>query len=38
MENELFYLPGTMMLFDDAKEVAGDLVHEVSRLPSSVRA
>jgi NAD(P) transhydrogenase subunit beta len=38
IENELFYLPGTMMLFGDAKEVAGDLVHEVSRLPSPVWA
>jgi proton-translocating NAD(P)+ transhydrogenase subunit beta len=33
IENELFYAPQTMMLFGDAKEVAGDLVREVARLP-----
>jgi NAD(P) transhydrogenase subunit beta len=38
IENELFYAPQTMMLFGDAREVAGDLVHEVSRLPSPVLA
>ncbi len=38
IENELFYLPQTMMLFGDAKTAAGDLVHEVSRLPGGVSA
>jgi len=38
IENELFYAPPTMMLFGDAKEVAGDLVHEVSKLPVPVLA
>jgi NAD(P) transhydrogenase subunit beta len=38
IENELFFLPQTMMLFGDAKAVAGDLVHEVSRLPGGVSA
>ena len=38
IENELFYLPQTMMLFGDAKAVAGDLVHEVSRLPNATAA
>jgi len=38
IENELFYLPQTMMLFGDAKAVAGDLVHEVSRLPNAAAA
>ena len=36
IENELFYLPQTMMLFGDAKQVMGDLVHEVSKLPGGV--
>ncbi len=34
IENELFYLPQTMMLFGDAKEVAGELVHELGRIPT----
>src|SRR5207342_3142740 len=38
IENELFYLPQTMMLFGDAKAVSGDLVHEVSRLPNATAA
>ena len=38
IENELFYLPQTMMLFGDAKTAAGELVHEVSRLPGGVSA
>ncbi len=38
IENELFYLPQTMMLFGDAKAVAGDLVHEVARLPNATAA
>ncbi len=38
IENELFYAPQTMMLFGDAQKVAGDLVHEVSKLPSAVLA
>ncbi len=36
IENELFYLPQTMMLFGDAKAAVGDVVHEVSRLPGGV--
>ena len=38
IENELFYLPQTTMLFGDAKTAAGELVHEVSRLPGGVSA
>jgi proton-translocating NAD(P)+ transhydrogenase subunit beta len=38
IENELFYLPQTMMLFGDAQTAAGDLVREVSKLPSAVLA
>ena len=38
IDNELFYLPQTMMLFADAKQAAGDLVHEVARLPAMVTA
>ena len=38
IENELFYLPQTMMLFGDAKAVAGDLVHEIARLPNATAA
>jgi len=38
IENELFYAPQTMMLFGDAREVAGELVHEVSKLPVPVLA
>jgi NAD(P) transhydrogenase subunit beta len=35
IENELFYLPQTMMLFGDAREVAGGLAHELSAQRSS---
>ncbi|MGZ6545296.1 MAG: NAD(P)(+) transhydrogenase (Re/Si-specific) subunit beta [Actinomycetota bacterium] len=38
IENELFYLPQTMMLFGDAKQVVGDLVREVANLRGAVRA
>jgi NAD(P) transhydrogenase subunit beta len=34
IENELFYLPQTSMLFGDAKDVVGELVHEVGRIPA----
>jgi len=36
IENELFTLPQTMMLFGDAKQVTGELVHEVTKLPGGV--
>jgi NAD(P) transhydrogenase subunit beta len=32
IENELYYLDKTMMLFGDGRAVAGDLVNELSRL------
>jgi len=35
IENELFFLPQTMMLFGDAREVAGGLAHELSAQHSS---
>jgi len=34
IENELFYAPQTSMLFGDAKDVVGELVHEVGRIPA----
>jgi H+-translocating NAD(P) transhydrogenase subunit beta len=34
VENELFYLDKTQMLFGDAKSVIGDVVQELSKLPS----
>ncbi len=34
VENELFHLDKTQMLFGDAKSVIGDVVQELSRLPS----
>ena len=37
IENELFYLPQTMMLFGDAKQVTGELVHELTKLPGAVK-
>jgi NAD(P) transhydrogenase subunit beta len=37
IENELFYEPGTAMLFGDAKEVAAELVHELGRIPGRAR-
>ena len=36
IENELFYLPETVMLFGDSKRVTGDLVHELTRLLGAV--
>jgi len=36
IENELFFLPQTMMLFGDAREVAGGLAHELSAQHSAV--
>jgi NAD(P) transhydrogenase subunit beta len=38
IENELFSLPQTAMLFGDAKEVAGELVHELGRIPARAAA
>jgi NAD(P) transhydrogenase subunit beta len=35
IENELFFLPQTMMLFGDAREVAGGLAHELSTQRSA---
>jgi len=34
VDNELFYLTKTQMLFGDAKEVIGSVVDELSRLPA----
>jgi NAD(P) transhydrogenase subunit beta len=34
--NELFYLPQTMMLFGDARDVAGALAHELSAQRSAI--
>jgi proton-translocating NAD(P)+ transhydrogenase subunit beta len=34
VDNELFYLDKTQMLFGDAKTVIGEVIDEVSRLPS----
>jgi proton-translocating NAD(P)+ transhydrogenase subunit beta len=33
VENELFFLDRTLMLFGDARQVIGELVNELSRLP-----
>ena len=33
VDNELFYLDKTQMLFGDAKEVIGRVIDELSRLP-----
>ncbi|HEY7401629.1 MAG TPA: NAD(P)(+) transhydrogenase (Re/Si-specific) subunit beta [Actinomycetota bacterium] len=33
VDNELFYLNKTQMLFGDAKDVLGDVIHELSKLP-----
>lgn len=38
IENELFSLPQTAMLFGDAKDVAGELVHELGRIPAQAAA
>ncbi|HYU56711.1 MAG TPA: NAD(P)(+) transhydrogenase (Re/Si-specific) subunit beta [Actinomycetota bacterium] len=38
IENELFYLDRTMMLFGDAKAMAGEIVDEVAKLPGAVTA
>jgi NAD(P) transhydrogenase subunit beta len=34
VDNELFYLPRTQMLFGDAKTSIGEVVHELSALPA----
>ena len=34
VDNELFYLTKTQMLFGDAKEIIGSVVSELSRLPA----
>jgi NAD(P) transhydrogenase subunit beta len=34
VDNELFYLTKTQMLFGDAKQVIGGVVDELSRLPA----
>jgi NAD/NADP transhydrogenase beta subunit len=34
VENELFFQDKTQMLFGDAKAVIGEVVDELSRLPS----
>jgi NAD(P) transhydrogenase subunit beta len=34
IENELFFLPKTQMLFGDAKAVIGEVVDQLSRLPA----
>jgi NAD(P) transhydrogenase subunit beta len=38
VDNELFYLDKTQMLFGDAKDVIGAVVDELSRLPSPMLA
>jgi NAD(P) transhydrogenase subunit beta len=38
VENELFFLDRTQMLFGDAKAVIGEVVDELSRLPSKTFA
>ena len=37
IENELFYGDNTLMLFGDAKQVAADLIDEVSKLGGEVK-
>jgi NAD(P) transhydrogenase subunit beta len=34
IDNELFYLDKTQMLFGDAREVIGEIVDELSKLPA----
>ena len=34
VDNELFYLDKTQMLFGDAKDVIGGVVEELSKLPA----
>jgi NAD/NADP transhydrogenase beta subunit len=34
VDNELFYLDKTQMLFGDAKQVVGEVVDELSRMPT----
>jgi NAD(P) transhydrogenase subunit beta len=38
IDNELFYLPQTMMLFGDGKSMAGNLVEEVGKLRGALSA
>ncbi|MGZ4142709.1 MAG: NAD(P)(+) transhydrogenase (Re/Si-specific) subunit beta [Actinomycetota bacterium] len=38
IDNELFYLPQTMMLFGDGKSMAGHLVEEVGKLRGAISA
>ncbi len=38
VDNELFYLDKTQMLFGDAKDVIGEVVGELSRLPATALA
>jgi NAD(P) transhydrogenase subunit beta len=35
IDNQLFYLDKTQMLFGDAKDVIGKVVEELSKLPAS---
>ena len=35
IDNELFYLDKTLLLFGDAREVAGSLVEELAKLPAA---
>src|SRR5204862_8115619 len=37
IDNELYYMDETMMLFGDAKSVVGELVKELSGTPAGVR-
>ena len=37
VENELFYLDKTQMLFGDAKHVVGDVIDELAKLPAPER-
>jgi NAD(P) transhydrogenase subunit beta len=34
VDNELFYMDKTQMLFGDAKAVIGDVVDELAKLPA----
>jgi len=35
IDNELFYLDKTLLLFGDAREVSGSLVDELAKLPAA---